>query len=85
MTLDEARAILAENITRDRSHDVLRGLQLLAEICPESDDLGGAEHDQIWAGADFEESVSRMTPDQVRQMASWGWCEDSDGGWTKPV
>lgn len=55
--------------------DFLNGLNLLAlfddDIVPEFD------HDVCWAST-FDNTVSKMTSDQVIQMAQWGWYYDDD-------
>ena len=86
MTAEEAVAIIEMISARFEKHCVMRGLQILAESNPSYDGGITAEHDQIWANIDFEESVKNMTPEQVGKMSSLGWhrCHDI-GGWTKSV
>ncbi len=72
MTRVEALAIITE--TKDdfnQTQRVFRGMQILAKY---SDTEPSFEHDQMWI-ADFDQTVAKMTREEVIEMASLGWFE----------
>ena len=87
MNIDAARDLLNDDDLRSSSkdkNDVLRGLILLAEVNGgiDAEELQMSPgHDCLYAG-DFTKTVERMTEEQVRQMAAWGWSEDCDSWFT---
>jgi hypothetical protein len=97
----EAVAILAgtHRLTKaDRHNGIIKGLNLLLEIQGDDADLDidtvctglyiDADQHTLFAG-NFTLSVERMTPEQVAQMAKWGWSvhenvwQHRTAGWPK--
>ena len=68
---------LVENTKSDFSekHRVMRGLQILTKYQDHEECY--FEHDVIWAGG-FDDLVSKMSEDDVCQMAKMGWFCDSE-------
>ena len=76
MEVEEARALL-EKTESDYSgkQNFFKGLQILAKYDEDIDP--SFEHDQIWI-SEFEETVTKMTPEEVELMGKYGFFEDED-------
>ena len=87
MTREEAQALLdaAPYDREQRRCGLLRGLNFLAALTGDEDLEPCADHDIIWV-CEFDETVAKMTPEQVTQMGLWGWgCDDDLGRWALNV
>jgi len=81
MDINKAKELIEKT---DRSfserHQIMKGLQILAKY--ENDVDCYFEHDRIYA-SNFEETVSKMSEDDVLQMAKLGWFHDEENEyWT---
>jgi hypothetical protein len=80
MTTDEAIKIIAEiedHVDYSQKRPIIRGLLILDKYDERLDYSFSFEHDQMWA-ADFEDTVKKMTVEEVTEMAHLGWFEDQD-------
>lgn len=75
MTRAEALAIIAKTKDNfDQMQRVFRGMQILSKY---SGIEPAFEHDQMWI-ANFDETVAKMTREEVTEMATLGWFEHYD-------
>jgi len=79
--LKKALKILKKEEDRPTDYEtdgIFEGLCLLKKIYPE----GGyvvqtAEHDEIWSYG-VDETLSKMTEEDVTNLAKWGWSMDNE-------
>jgi hypothetical protein len=77
MDADLARDILSTMAVNNDCNRILKGMRLLATHGEDTNVSFAAAHDRIYFGA-FEVTVEKMTEEEVRQMAAWGWFESED-------
>ena len=79
MTIEEAEKIIekTESDYKGQKNRIARGLMLLAKYDDRIDSSIGFEHDAIFA-SQFENTVTKMTPEEVREMALMGWFVDEE-------
>lgn len=79
MNIIEAQKLL-EKTDSDHSQKQMffRGLSIIAKYDDDIDPF--FEHDQVWLSR-FEETVVKMSKEEVLELAKAGWFEDG-GGWS---
>lgn len=78
MNTAEALQIIKEAKTDySQKNHIARGLLILAKYNDDMNNSIAFEHDQMWA-CDFEETVEKMTREEVVEMATLGWFENNE-------